>query len=123
MDVPLQSVPDFNQLVIVKTATIEIAANATAGVAITTTIPHNLGYIPITLAYVDVAIGATQGTVWSALPTATAGSLQSPVNFGFNNWIFSYADETNFYIVFISGITGNWGTYNYKYYLLQQKTK
>jgi len=104
-----------NVFKIVKTGTVTVQANATAGVPIETVVRHDLGYVPIPLVYLT----DTTTSIIYPLPAATAMSV-SLGNVGFNNWSEATATAEVLDIVFTSGTTANWGTLIYKYYLLQE---
>lgn len=99
---------------IVKSGTIAVPTNVTSGVPLITLIPHGLSYVPIPLIYFTF-----DGSSYQQLPAATGFAVTS-VFVGFNDWIYATTDATNIEIVFYSAVTGNYGTLNYKYFLLQE---
>lgn len=105
---------DQNVFKIVLTSTVTLNANAAAGVPITVTIPHNLGYTPASLVYFNSQVG-----LLTQLPNSTGFGLAAG-QIAINNWSYAQTDATNLYITFLSGSTANWGSFTYKYYLLQE---
>lgn len=105
---------DQDILKVALTGTIDINANAIAGVPIETSIVHGLGIAPIPFVFFNLGPG-----VFTQLPNSSAFAA-SGGQMAFNNWSYATTDDTNLYITFISGTTANWGTFTYKYYLLQE---
>ena len=113
----LQSVPNYNNLEIVKTGTTVVDGDfsGAAGVHFVT-VAHNLGYIPIPLVYTVV------GEEYYPLNMAPGygfggGSIE------FNNWATCSTDSSNLYIRFASGSATDWGEQSYKYYLLKYSAR
>lgn len=100
-------------LKVVSTGTTSINANATAGIPIEVTIAHGLSFVPIPLVFMN------NGGNYYPLPTYT-GLGTSGGNIAFNNWIDCATTSSNLVISFTSGSTANWGTFTFKYYLLQE---
>ena len=103
-----------NTLKIVQTGTASLVANVlSAGGSVEVLVPHNLGYAPIPQVYSLI------NGYYKPLPTYT-GITTSGVNMAFNTWVECMSDSTNLVIRFWSGTINNWGTFNFKYYLLQE---
>lgn len=128
-EVKLTSVPTFNDLEIIKSgSTTVISPEATQSGSgcvtedATVIINHNLGYIPIILAYVDFL-----GTFISlnyTLPTSSANSIT-------HEFVYGYSDNTT--ISFVAGVTimriaagtTSIGSTEYpiKYYLMRERAR
>ena len=105
---------DQNVFKIVSSGTSIIdATSATAGVAISNTVAHNLGYIPAFQAYYSA------GGFFYQLPNSTGWGASGGV-MTFTNWIFAAVDDTNIYLYFIPSASGDIGLFPVKYYLLQE---
>ncbi len=111
-----------NTLKIVKTDTITVSASGNA--TNWSTVPHNLGFAPIPLAFLNnvtlsgIAVGANV-----PLPTYTSLSVDT-VNqrVDMRTWLHAMADDTNFYIVAFNS-TGTPFNINIRYYLLQESAQ
>lgn len=104
-----------NSFVILKSGTFSILAPANNNN--TTTVPHNLGFLPIPLCFLSTA----NNTVYYPLPQWTSASrddVNSVVKF--STWIDCNVDSTNLYIDFINALPGANGPFTIKYFLLQQ---
>lgn len=84
-----------------------------AGDSVQKIIPHNLGYAPIPLVFIQLPGGYRQ------LPAPT-GYHASGGDILFNSWVSAVTDADNLYIDFAGGSAANYGTWNFKYYLLQE---
>lgn len=104
-----------NVLKIVSFGTTSVSSDdsATGGHIGSTTITHDLGFIPIVIAFVQ------SGGSWFPMPAAPAYSV-SGTGTVFTQYIFIYSITSfNFVINFNNSAGGN-ATYNVKYYLLQE---
>lgn len=103
-----------NVFKIVSTGTTELdATSATAGNTITEEITHGLSHVPIVMAFVVI------NDVYVPLPTPGGKSVSGGV-VQFNTWHSAETDATKLYIEFYPGSTSNFGTYTYRWYLLQE---
>lgn len=110
-------VPGFDSLEFVKRGSGVIDASAAvAGNTITTTIAHNLSFVPVPSGYMQV------GSAYIQLPNFT-GASSSGGNVVFNSWVWISTDQTNVYLNFLAGTTANWGTWNIVYYLGRNTAK
>lgn len=105
----------FNMFKVVASGTTSLDANATAGNPIVTTVNHNLGYTPAVLCYLYYV---NDNSYWP-MPIAT-GLTTSGGNVAMNNYTYWSVDSSDLFITFYSGATTNWGTMQYRYYLLRE---
>lgn len=109
----IASVIGQNSFVILQSGIVSVTA--AANVTNTTTVAHNLGLIPIPLAFLS------NGIQYYPLPTWTNLS-RDDVNhvINFRTWLDAYCDSTNLSIQFFNSTAATTGPYDIKYYLLQQ---
>lgn len=98
-------------------------ASLTENATDTTTIPHNLGFAPAAIVYVN-GTGSTYLTSGRYYPTPTAISIKIGTVYH-PGIIFEYQiDDTNLYLTVTNRSTAtpitDIGTVNWKYYLLQE---
>lgn len=99
---------------IVQTGTVTLDATAAvAGIPNFATVTHNLGFVPIPLVFLGSGSSYTPLPLMSSIG-ASGGSLI------FSLWHYSTTTATQLIITLITGTTANWGTFPYKYYLLQE---
>jgi len=103
-----------NVFKIVKTGTVPSAAYS-PGVANLITIPHGLDHAPIVVGFMAVGSGYRMLPLFTSVNNG-GGGFQSV-----DGWTYIESDATNIYISFNSaGTTAAAGTYNVKYYALQE---
>jgi hypothetical protein len=119
---------DVFKIVVSGTTTVTVNSGDT-GTTVTTTVPHNLGYAPVVLAYVFNPaddVGAPTGyvaTPYSSLSSSNTGSTPTvqlnPIAFYFMNTdtVNAYANIVCGDVVFFSQVQG---TFTFKYFLLQE---
>lgn len=116
----IQGVPDFDKLEIVVAGNTSVSSN---GSTISwTTIPHNLGYRPMVLAFMDdVGIGGIFSDGDIPLPTWQQANL-SDTFIKFSTWLFASADTTNVYAIMFNTTGSPVESFNIKYYLLRERS-
>lgn len=122
----VQGVPDFDKLQLVVVGYTSISSDgSTVGQQ---TIPHNLGYKPSVMAFlnnVDVSGsgGLTISSVDIPLPTyaSTAIDTGGTPQVRFTTWIHAMANNTNLYILTYNA-TGSSFSLPIKYYLLRERS-
>lgn len=118
----IQSVPDFDKLeiVVVGKGTVSSDGSATNW----TTIPHNLGYRPQILAFLD-NVGMTSVFTNGDVPLPSFTSLSiDPVSHvvTFGTYVLAACDETNVYLIMFNGLGTTLSSYPIKYYLLRERS-
>ena len=99
---PLQTVPQFDNLEVIKTGTITVVKPATTEVA-TGYVAHNLGYLPGIIAFSTNDLGLTNQPLPISVPATNAGTSTGQVAYSCN----ANVDITN---VDVLVYTPNWTT-------------
>lgn len=90
------------------------ATAASAGVALTATVTHGLGYAPIPLVFIVINNG------YSQLPTPGGMSVAGGA-IVMSSWCSCSTNETELTIEFYPATSGNLGVKTFKWYLLQER--
>lgn len=103
-----------------------VVPDGTPGVIIgtTTTVPHNLGYTPMAVAFMNNITGSGYGIqlpMWVSFGANTGGVGGAPEYLGVVRYMTYAVDGTNLYILTYSSGSAVAGTYTITYYLYQQK--
>lgn len=112
VDSNLQGVPNFNALEIVKTGTITVNLTAPATQA-TNTVSHNLGFVPVYLAYITTDDQLYNAVPWTLFNT-TAGLITYDAYVTATDLVARITKETN---------DSNDNSVTVKYYLFKETTR
>lgn len=122
VDIKLTGIPNFDKLEVVKSGITTIQSDGSPTNWSTT--PHNLGYTPTVLAYLnDVSIAGVSSTGNIPLPTylgLTVDTVNDVVIL--RSWIHADVDDTNLYIILYNSQGGVISPYEIKYYLLRDRS-
>lgn len=122
----IASTLETNSFRIVDRGTVGVAGNAST--TTWSTIPHNLGFVPVPFVFLnDITrtIGSTVVTTDANIPFPTWTSLTPDnvnhvINFG--TYLDCVVDETNLYIFIFNSTSSTVGPLQISYYLCQQPT-
>jgi hypothetical protein len=119
IDANVTGIENFEYLELIKTGVATIDGNTTGDNDAETIVNHNLGFVPIVIAYLDYS---GTGGGYRMLPTWTGRSF-SGGNVVFNTWVDVSVTSSVIDFDFYSGTASNFGTFNVRYYLFRQKAK
>lgn len=113
-DINLISDP-ISGLALVKSGVITLDATATVeNTTITTTVPHNLNFIPTSFGFI------TYFDLYYIMPFIS-GMFDNGLYVGMNAIVWLSVDSTNIYLKQYSAVTANKGTYACKYFLFRDR--
>lgn len=92
------------------------------GTTTTVTVPHNLGFAPQIVAFLNqVDVSVVGDDVNAPLPTWMDVSIDVPNNvIKFRGWLSCYVDAVNAYFLVLNSTGASFGTFPITYYLLQE---
>lgn len=114
----LTGVPEFGKFEIIKSGKTSLHITGVSGAIVFTQVTHNLGYAPTALVYYIDESGVQYS---QQLPFATGMSVDDTIFVGFNNWVYAQTTSTDLYINATIGAAGDYGTFEFKYYLFRER--
>lgn len=113
-------VPNFDKLEIVVAGNTTISSDGSP--TNWQTVPHNLGYRPMILAYLNnVGIGGIFSDGDIPLPSYLGATITTTVNF--TSWVHAAVDNENAYFILFNATGLAISAYEIKYYLLRERTQ
>jgi hypothetical protein len=114
----LSGIPDFDKFEIVKESTASVSGSSNINWTI---YPHNLGYKPQIIAFMNDVSIASASLTHIDIPLPTWGDLTVASEVNFQTWIQAMVDSTNVYF-FLYNATGSNRTYALKYLLFRRSS-
>lgn len=111
---------------LVKKGTAQVVApagNPGTIISTTTTVPHNLGYTPLAMAFINNVTGAGYGIplpIWVSFGANTGGVGGATEYLGVIRYMTFAADGTNFYVITYSSGVAIATNYTVTFYLYRQ---